>query len=68
VRVVTFGRVRYEVVAEGCGVGSGKKCKWACQHPLTAYILKHGTNKRLFGMTSCIPGDQITNDEEIPDA
>jgi hypothetical protein len=66
-RVVAIGRVRYEVVAEGCGTGM-KKCKHHAQHPLTAYILKHGTNDRMWGMTSCIPGDAIDSEEEIPDA
>jgi len=65
-RVVTIGRVRYEVVGEGCATGM-KKCPNLEHQPLTAYNLKHGTNQRLWGGTSCIPGDQITNDEEIPD-
>lgn len=65
-RVVTIGRTRYEVVGEGCGTGM-KKCKYACQHPLTAFILKHGTNQRQWNLTSCIPGDAIDSEEEIPD-
>lgn len=65
-RIVTVGRTRYEWISDGCATRQ-KNCPNLEHQPLTVFILKHGTNDRQFGMTSCIPGDQITHTEEIPD-